>query len=69
MKLVKFKNDKFGVRIGSWLFGYRFLGDDGFGWAHRANIGRYSQFETLEKAKAIANDYKLKYDVLKEKVK
>jgi hypothetical protein len=66
MKLVKFETGKYGVKIGFWLFGYKFLGDDGFAWSQKDYIRKYCQFETLEQAKAIANEYKLKHVVLKK---
>lgn len=45
MKLVKFKNGKFGVRIGNWMAGYSFLdmnGDEHW-WSDQRYIERHAQ--------------------------
>jgi len=65
MKLVKFKNGKYGVRIGSWLTGYEFLSKQYLGWTGIEQVMRYSQFETIDEAQAIIDNNPIKYKIIK----
>lgn len=56
MKIVKFKNGKYGVRRRS-IFGYRFLGRNrDHWWFDLRHVHRWAEFETLEEATAAFND-------------
>lgn len=65
MKLVKFKNGKYGVRTGSWLLGYEFLCGEYYGWNGLKNVMKYCQFETLEEAQEIIDNNPIKHKVVK----
>lgn len=60
MKLVKFKNGKYGVRKGSFLFGYEFLdvNYENRWWLEAKNIEKYAQttYEAANKLFLKANN-------------
>lgn len=66
MKVVKFNNGKYGLRIGFWLTGYSFLGEDCFKWNGSEYIVKYCQFDTIEEVEAISRKYPSNHKVIKQ---
>ena len=66
MKLVKFDNGKYGVRM-NWFFGWHFkcLTGSGVNWSEWQDVLRFCQ-GTKEQALRVMKGYKLKYKIVKE---
>ncbi len=67
MKIVKFENGKYGVRL-YWFFGWRFLGVPyykGYTWSGRGNTGSFCQ-GTKEEAEEAIKMYKFKYTIVND---
>ena len=67
MKIVKFGNGKHGVRVGNWLFGYKFLSNLRTEFSEDDCILLSCQFDTIEEAKNIIKNNPKKYKVIKIK--
>jgi|5B_taG_2_1085324.scaffolds.fasta_scaffold07127_4 hypothetical protein len=65
MKIVKFNNDKYGVRIGNWLTGYKFLSKQYYSWTGIEHVMDFCQFETIEEAQMIIENNPIKYKLIK----
>ena len=57
-RIVKFRNGKFGLRLGTWLSGYKFqdLRDDRFYWRIRSEHIIDCQAETIQEIEDYIND-------------
>jgi len=50
MKIVKFSNGKYGVRVGNWFKGYKFLDVSLYVWTLGEYVAKHAQYKTKEEA-------------------
>ncbi|MGK0446532.1 MAG: hypothetical protein ACJA2M_000301 [Polaribacter sp.] len=66
MKVVRFENNKFGVRVGNWLSGYKFLSKNKIQFKAFTDVENYCQFKSIGEAVNLLDVRKINYTVLKK---